>query len=323
MLSQDDNTKVFTIVVAGLAGLVIARMAWVYGPFFFRSCVSWTTKNRPDEQTPLIENIMILELDQKKMEEPFLQDYVPDFIVTSTMLGSLQLLGLNCNLNEVLSFSVLGTHYRKKLRETHPDKTHADTREDFMAVRTAFKCILKELSSIIIEPDAQSFLFKFGLNELFSIFVAKNDVMKKTLSQELLHWQQLRENSKAILVQQEKLILEQQDTSCQLEKKNRQIDMIESRSEQLTAEKLALNTVLIDFEKGLLSKKKVASLLKAADKFGGLTKIPGYGKSNPNPYGFFENSSSASSEKLQKTVDDIKRVFEKTEEGVDLGYSNI
>lgn len=308
MLSHNENKKIIVIIGIGLAGVIFAGVTWVYTASFFRGLVNWMRSTSSSERAPLITNVSILALNPEKMKDT-LSNNGDNFIVTTKMLPSLQILGLMCEPNSPLSLCDLQKQYRKKLRETHPDKTHANTNEAFLAIRDALKIILNELSSTSADNNFQNALFKFGLNELFSIFIAKNNAMTKIISKELLQWQQLREISKEILEQQHQYMQGQQITLNRLEQVHLTINTLGSRAEQLTAEKFAIKTALEKFEKGQLSLGKITALFKAADKFGGLTKIPGYGQKNSNPYGFFENSSSDSAENLEAAEKSTKENF--------------
>lgn len=267
------HEEVAVILAVCCTGVFIIRLALPY----FSSLTSWLSETVPNECTPLLNRERVLALNNQKFNAETPVELESFFKVTRIMLEDLALLGLTLSVGDSLDLAVLRKHYRNKLRDSHPDKTHTDTSDYFIAVRSALKRILEAIAE---KPP----LVAFAISELCEIFTAKNSAMQAMLSQELSQWKQLREAYKILLnshEQKQEIVIVKQQACLEQEKKYGQaIDDLTERVEQLADEKLARYRVMDALEAGQLSHNAAERLFQAADYFGGFTKLPYY-KQNP------------------------------------------
>jgi hypothetical protein len=331
-VQQETAEKLGGIFVIGCLGVAAVSLAWPrVSPLFtaiLKYSEQWHFSVSSTEQEPLIQKahhrsltseheVVLLSLNAQEIKKEISNKTPFFFTVSANMMTSLKILGLNVSLGETVDSKTLLTCYRKKLRESHPDKTHTDSSAYFIEVRTALQTILHEISASTMtsaENKVNGFVFEFALNELFSIFITQNTAMRETISQELWHWQSLRKHSNktldAHLQKQDQLIKTQETHLAQQQNYFNQgtaycnsIDNLTQRTDNLTAEKLAIQNVLNAYNQGQLSIKQVATLFRKAALVGGFTKLTHHDAQTTNMHSIFSDSLSGSSEKKRKDIE--------------------
>jgi len=127
------------------------------------------SESNPSSYLSIPNNFSLSILNQEENKVDIESSTSDDFLVTEDMLSSLMVLNIRAQSGIYYSFSSLKRAYNQRLRETHPDKTRRDSKEEFVAVMDAYKKILS------LVPERSS-LFEMIQKELHAWKVFRQDI---------------------------------------------------------------------------------------------------------------------------------------------------
>ena len=153
--SVQNAQEISGFIISGLGLVLVCRSEWfqrLINPYLpaglQKNHFSGTEEDdllnetNPTSYLSIPNNFSLSILNKEENKVDIKSSTSDDFLVIEEMLSLLMVLNIRVQSGIYYSFSSLKRAYNERLRETHPDKTHRDSKEEFVAVMDAYKKIL-------------------------------------------------------------------------------------------------------------------------------------------------------------------------------------